>query len=100
MEKLDIIMSGRSKVFYFENVGTPTKPKFEYRGRFTMDHGPCLLCYNFNAIAACLGDLDGDGLPDPIRGDSGNVPWAKMTSFGTAHVRRSRPPHLRWLPHL
>ena len=80
--KLDIIMSGRSEIYYFKNIGTRTKPKFEFRKRFNMAHGPFLLCYNFNAIAPCIGDLNGDGLPDLIRGGSGNAPWATMTSFG------------------
>lgn len=82
--RLDIIMSGRSEIFFFKNVGTRTKPKFEYRGRFQMAHGPMLLCYNYNAIAPCFGDLDGDGLPDLIRGGSGNDPWAHMVSFDNA----------------
>jgi FG-GAP-like repeat len=82
--KLDIIMSARSEIFYFKNVGTRTVPRFEFAGRFTMPHGPLLLCYNYNAIAPCLGDLNGDGLPDLIRGGSGSLPWAKMVSFGNA----------------
>src|SRR5579872_5039419 len=88
--KLDIIMSGRSEIFYFKNVGTKTEPKFEFRKKFTMAHGPLLLCYNFNAIAPCLGDLDGDGMPDLIRGGSGSAPWASMTSFGNAPTFEDR----------
>ena len=88
--KLDIIMSGRSEIFYFKNVGTRTEPKFEFRKKFTMAHGPLLLCYNFNAIAPCLGDLNGDGMPDLIRGGSGSAPWASMTSFGNAPTFEDR----------
>lgn len=88
--KFDIIMSARSEIYFFENVGTKTEPKFEFRKRFTMPHGPLLLCYNYNAIATCLGDLDGDGMPDLLRGGSGNVPWARMTSFGNAPTFEDR----------
>jgi hypothetical protein len=80
--RLDLIMSGRSEIFFFKNVGTPTKPKFEFRKHLSMPHGPLLLCYNFNAIAPCIGDLDGDGMPDLVRGGSGAAPWAHMKSFG------------------
>jgi hypothetical protein len=78
----DILMSGRSEIFYFENVGTAHSPRFEFRQRLTMANGPLLLCPRFNAIAPVFADLDGDGLPDLISGGSGDIPWSKMTSFG------------------
>jgi hypothetical protein len=78
----DILMSARSEVFYFENVGARTRPKFEFRKRLEMRNGPLILCPRFNAIAPTFGDLDGDGLPDLISGGSGDVPWSKMTAFG------------------
>jgi len=88
--KLDIMMSGRSEIFFFKNVGTPTHPKFEFRKRLAMAHAPFLACYNYNAIAPCLGDLNGDGLPDLVRGGAGNVPWAAMTTFGNAPTFQDR----------
>jgi hypothetical protein len=74
----DIIMSGRCEVFYFKNIGTKTRPKFEFRERFKMPYGPLLLSYAFNAISPCLGDLNGDGLPDLVRGGAGSSVWARM----------------------
>ena len=74
----DIIMSGRSEIYFFKNVGTKTHPKFEFRQRFNMPYGPLLVSYAFNAIAPCLGDLDGDGLPDLVRGGAGSSTWARM----------------------
>jgi VCBS repeat protein len=43
-----------------------------------MPNGPLVLSYNFNAISPCFGDLDGDGLPDLVRGGSGASVWARM----------------------
>src|SRR5207249_2597651 len=80
--KLDIVMSGRGEIFYFENVGTVHEPKFEYRGTLTMRNGPAILCPRLNAIAPVFADLDGDGLPDLISGGSGDVPWSHMVQFG------------------
>jgi hypothetical protein len=74
----DILMSGRSEIFFFKNVGTRTNPKFEFRQRFNMPYGPLLLSYAFNAISPCFGDLSGDGLPDLVRGGAGASVWAKM----------------------
>lgn len=74
----DIIMSGRCEIYFFKNVGTKTQPKFEYRQRFNMPYGPLLVSYNFNAISPCIADLNGDGLPDLVRGGSGSSQWASM----------------------
>lgn len=79
---LDLLMGGRCEAFRFENVGDPRKPRFEYRERFSMANGPFLTNYNLNAVAPCFGDLNGDGLPDLLRGGSGDIPVALMTSFG------------------
>jgi hypothetical protein len=86
----DIIMSGRSEIYFFKNVGTKTHPKFEFRQRFNMPYGPLLLSYNFNAISPCLGDLDGDGLPDLVRGGSGSCQWASMVAGTTPPQFRDR----------
>jgi hypothetical protein len=49
-----------------------------------------LLCPRFNAIAPVLADLDGDALPDLIRGGSGDVPWARMVRFGNTPAFEDR----------
>jgi hypothetical protein len=82
--RLDILMSGGCEIFYFENVGTPGQPRFEFRRRLNMRNGPLLLCPRFNAIAPAFGDLDGDGLPDLISGGSGDVPWSHMVAVDNA----------------
>jgi len=79
---LDLLMSARCEAFRFENVGTKTEPKFEFREQLSMAAGPFLVNYNLNAVAPCLGDLNGDGMPDLLRGGSGDIPVALMKSFG------------------
>ncbi len=79
---LDLIMGARCEIFRFENTGSKTKPKFEFRERLSMPAGPFLTNYNLNAVAPCLGDLNGDGMPDLLRGGSGDIPVALMTEFG------------------
>ncbi len=82
--KPDIVMTAGCEVFYFENTGTATAPKFAFQRSFTMANGPLLLCPRFNAIAPVLVDIDGDGMPDLVSGGSGDVSWSRMTSFGNA----------------
>jgi hypothetical protein len=79
---LDLLMGARCEIFRFENVGSKTKPKFEFRERLSMLAGPFLTNYNLNAVAPCFGDLNGDGMPDLLRGGSGDIPVALMTTFG------------------
>lgn len=81
---LDLLMSARCEVFAFENVGTARAARFEFRAQLQMSAGPLLVNYAVNAVAPCLGDLNGDGLPDLLRGGSGNIPLALMTSKGHA----------------
>jgi FG-GAP-like repeat len=79
---LDMLMGARCEAFRFENVGSKTEPKFEFRERLSMPGGPFLTNFSLNAVAPCLGDINGDGMPDLLRGGSGDVPLALMTSFG------------------
>jgi len=80
--KLDIVMGARAEVYWFENTGTPTQPKFAPGRMFTMANGPLIVCPRYNAIAPTFGDLTGDGMPDLIQGGSGDIPWSCMVSFG------------------
>lgn len=82
--KLDILMSARSEIFYFENIGSKESPKFEFRRRLTMKNGPLIVCPRFNAIAPVFADLNGDGMPDLISGGSGDIPWSRMGKFANA----------------
>lgn len=68
-----------ASLFLYENVGTATAPAFSLVDRDFAG----LASGNYNALAPCFGDIDGDGDPDLIVGyDEGQLLFLENTSVG------------------
>ncbi|HEY3129862.1 MAG TPA: FG-GAP-like repeat-containing protein [Acidobacteriota bacterium] len=85
---LDLFVESVYYIWYYENVGTRTAPKFKYHGRFQVGGKDLIVSGHAGSIDAV--DWNGDGRPDLIIGGESGWTYYFERSFLEGNLPKAR----------